>query len=435
LPFNDINSAIAEHWATSTDNFWPIFFRRVRVVGKLRLGPQSDLASPSTVTLRRFSNLPTFAARSYFMLSIRHITGLAACGLVAGMILSRGIAFPTHAGEPTLAPSQSASTAAPSSIEATESQPTSSAALYLAPPGGDVVPLDLNDQAFDRYIGLQFLADAWVALDAARLTDAALLLAEGERVLLRPHRAITAAEALQLAARTAFEQGDAVTITRLEKVAALRKDAELKAMIAASKKLGGASRSSAPGVDLNTTTPAAFALLYACHADVKRAKLAGDVLVLMALSKAIPDMPLLTAEQKEQLLSVTNAPVTEADKPNKQLPQTLRRLAGVGRCNIGDPGCGGFAANDRLSGASRCDPADPTCSGGFAANDRLSGASRCDPNDPTCGGYYLPTEVALAETAQNPQQPPEVRAAALSAREKLAGAMRCQDLNNPGCTP
>ena len=324
---------------------------------------------------------------------IRRLAAFCFCLPAAGLILSILLLRTSSAGEPTLAPARAVD-AKPRAAEPTVKSPSADArpslAQDVAPPGGNVLPIDLHDRAFDRYIDLQFLADAWAALDAAQLTDAALQLAEGERVLLRPHRAITADETLQLAAKTAVEQADAATLTRLAKIAIVRKDKELAAMIATTQKLGATSRSAGPAVDLASTSPTAYALLHACHIDLQRAKLAGDAKVLLALAQAIPAMPLLSAEQKEQLLAATKLPVAEGNERARTLPQTLRRLNGVGRC---------------------------------------------DPNDPTCGGYYLPTAAALEQTSRDPQLAPEVRTAAQSARDRLAGAMRQCDLADPSCFP
>src|SRR4051794_9036967 len=52
------------------------------------------------------------------------------------------------------------------------------------------LPKKLQDAAFDQYVDIQLMAHAVDALDAELLTDVGLQLAEGERILLRPHQGV-----------------------------------------------------------------------------------------------------------------------------------------------------------------------------------------------------------------------------------------------------
>src|SRR5690349_11388462 len=47
------------------------------------------------------------------------------------------------------------------------------------------LPAELTDPAFDKYVDISLLGRAWSSKDSALLTDIALQLAEGERVLMR----------------------------------------------------------------------------------------------------------------------------------------------------------------------------------------------------------------------------------------------------------
>src|SRR3954447_19886394 len=61
------------------------------------------------------------------------------------------------------------------------------------------------DPAFDMYIDLDLLADAWEDKNAPLLTDLGLAMAEGERILQRPRRGLTAADVFSGAIKTAAE--------------------------------------------------------------------------------------------------------------------------------------------------------------------------------------------------------------------------------------
>ena len=71
------------------------------------------------------------------------------------------------------------------------------------------IPSDLADPAFDRYVDLSLLGTAWDLGDASLMTDVALQHTEGQRVLMRPHRAIVPEKLLEVAARLAIEKRSA----------------------------------------------------------------------------------------------------------------------------------------------------------------------------------------------------------------------------------
>ena len=76
------------------------------------------------------------------------------------------------------------------------------------------LPADLFDPAFEQYVDLSDLLDAVETLDAVRLTDCGLQMAEGERILSRSHKLATADQILTLAARAAADQNDEKTLQR-----------------------------------------------------------------------------------------------------------------------------------------------------------------------------------------------------------------------------
>ena len=58
-----------------------------------------------------------------------------------------------------------------------------------APETATASTVELVDPAFGQYIDIRLLWQGWGSMDAGMLTDAALQLAEGERVLMRSHKA------------------------------------------------------------------------------------------------------------------------------------------------------------------------------------------------------------------------------------------------------
>lgn len=261
------------------------------------------------------------------------------------------------------------------------------------PMGQGLVPSELHDRAFDRYVDLRLIGDAWASLNADRLVDVALQLAEGERVLLRSHKAISSADAFRLAAKMALGQGDLGTLARLEKVAKARGDSALTSQLAAGAKLGQASRDAESGVRISVaeTSQAEFALLQACHRDLKRAHLSGDANTLQILSRSIPNLPLLSPAQKEQLKKAADQPTPQLDAKAAQLQKSLHLLAGTARSSGGN--------------------------GSMAA------------------GRYLATEEALEKMCTAPEAVRGTQTVAKSALDKLRALSRACDVQDPNCFP
>jgi hypothetical protein len=137
----------------------------------------------------------------------------------------------------------------------------------------------MGDPAFNPHIDVELLTRAVDKMDPSDLTDLGLQLAEGERVLLRPHKTLPADEVLSLALRAAIEKNDKPALDRLAKVAEKRESAPLKAEIAASQKLGGLSRAAGGPkrtVSLDGLTPAQFQLLQSLDRELTRALMLRD---------------------------------------------------------------------------------------------------------------------------------------------------------------
>src|SRR5437764_15129181 len=72
-----------------------------------------------------------------------------------------------------------------------------------------------RDPAYDRFVDLDQLSTAWEQKDPELLTDIALQLLEGERVLLRPNKYITADQVFNLAIKVAADTKDTPALKRL----------------------------------------------------------------------------------------------------------------------------------------------------------------------------------------------------------------------------
>ena len=134
----------------------------------------------------------------------------------------------------------------------------------------------IPDPAFDQFVDPLAVGRAWEALDAAALTDGALALMEGERVLLRPHRGLPTKDVVTTAARLAVERRDEASLSRLEKAAATQQRDDLKQLVAAARSAGAASKTAAVPVDIGTVSPAQYRVCSDVNRAALRARLTGN---------------------------------------------------------------------------------------------------------------------------------------------------------------
>jgi hypothetical protein len=163
--------------------------------------------------------------------------------------------------------------------EASPEKTTSPDASQVSMSGPELQTEITLDPAFDIYIDLGLIAQAVTQLDPATLTDAALLLAEGEHVLQRSHRSgINADHLLRKAAILAAKQRDKATLDRLSRAAEKRGDKELLARLGETRTLAEASRTIDPAlrVSIDEMSPETFALLKDLRHRVGLAELLND---------------------------------------------------------------------------------------------------------------------------------------------------------------
>lgn len=147
--------------------------------------------------------------------------------------------------------------------------------------GGDVQIQ--SDPAFDHYVDFVELGSALAAMDAARVADAGLQMAEGERILFRQHRSLSADGVLCAAARLASQSQDKQTLQRLQAYAKSSGRAALVKQLEADARLGSASRALTAKVDVEQTSPADYALLCQMRERIELASCLRDVAALESI--------------------------------------------------------------------------------------------------------------------------------------------------------
>jgi hypothetical protein len=143
------------------------------------------------------------------------------------------------------------------------------------------------DPSFSKYVDLSLLTDAVAQVDASLLTDVALSLAEGERVLVRTHRSgLTADQLIARAARLAVALNDKSTLDRIMKAASTCNKPQWSNLLKETREFGGVSRDG-PSVAIGKIDVRAIELTrevqHACHL----AQMTGDKSELERLKKAI----------------------------------------------------------------------------------------------------------------------------------------------------
>jgi hypothetical protein len=209
-----------------------------------------------------------------------------------------------------------------------------------------------TDPAFDRYVDMDLLADAWQDKDAGLLTDLALAMAEGERILQRPRRGISADDVFAGAIKSAAELRDGAGLDRLTKVLGNLKRTDLLAQASTARRLASASRAVDPGlaVQADAISPAAFFDMKSMLEDIASAKIAGDRKELRELSKDIAEMSELTDAQRKSLTRVAAEAIEMLPTENDPATSALNKLLDESRGGRGGGGGGGRSGGHASSG-------------------------------------------------------------------------------------
>jgi hypothetical protein len=199
------------------------------------------------------------------------------------------------------------------------------------------VPTDLLDPAFTTFVDLRLLSQAWNTLDPALMTDMALQLAEGERVLMRPHKVFPADAILGIAVKMAIDKKDKITLDRLAKAVENRGNAALKSQVSAAQKLVGQSRAIDPAfmMPVDETTLEQFMAYQELLSDLRRARVLGDRETIEGLEEAIKAEIRLSEKQREYLRRIMSE--SRSAMPENCVADTtataLNKLSGTSRGN------------------------------------------------------------------------------------------------------
>lgn len=200
------------------------------------------------------------------------------------------------------------------------------------------IPSELLDRPFERFVDLKLLGEAYLTRDAGLMTDIALQLVEGERVLLRSHKGVKVTTVVDAAISVATDNYDVATLDRLSKVAEKLGDASITEQINAARVLASQTRAEQPEPPLPSDEMTHEELAEINHRMqmFERAKAVGDVASLKKLQEELKDqaaeegsLPAFLAKQVADAL----AELPEADA-NTEAPETvelLNKLAGPAR--------------------------------------------------------------------------------------------------------
>jgi len=165
------------------------------------------------------------------------------------------------------------------------------------------IPPDLHDRPYDRFVDLLVLGEAWDYHDAAWLADVGFQLIDGERVLLRPHKALDSGKVLLLAIHIAADRKDRATLARVSKFLETHKDERLSAALREARRIAAEAPTEADrlGETLEDITPHTLGIHQAAIRKIRALRLAGDSKQLDDFDKHLDRIPELHAGQQDHL--------------------------------------------------------------------------------------------------------------------------------------
>lgn len=204
------------------------------------------------------------------------------------------------------------------------------------------LPPELQDAAFDRYVDLALLQAAEQTLDPVLMTDIALQMAEGERVLLRSHKAGTSDEVFRKAIRYATAKRDKATLDRLAKGLERHGKKEMLAQLETSRKLSLVSRAGEPQVVVSLTqvTPEEVERLKEIVQEVRRWAAEEDRQKLETLAGLAPGIPGLQDRDRQALRRFIDQTLAQlpqgSSSPVRPSPDIFDRLGNASRAPDND---------------------------------------------------------------------------------------------------
>ena len=195
----------------------------------------------------------------------------------------------------------------------------------------DTLPEEFQDPAFERFVDLHLIGSALADRDAGLLTDAALQLAEGERVLLRSHiSGLSAERLLSKAAILAAETHDDTTLQRLAKAAEATHNQNLIGALQGAQKLTGESREAKPALmlPLDSSDVDSLVKLKVMLDVIDDAKAFQDTTMLDTIAEDAAGLP---ENQKQAIANLIDRARAEIQAAGSTEDDALLRLASVSR--------------------------------------------------------------------------------------------------------
>jgi hypothetical protein len=169
-----------------------------------------------------------------------------------------------------------------------------------------IEPSPKDDPQFATYFDQDALVEAWKSLDADTLTDLALRLAEGEKVLLRNRNSVTSTQLFRAAIHVAVETRNKDALARLKKATA--SSADLQETVTAAEQVAGQNRAISPAFAALASGDAeeGSAKAVVLH-DIQQAMIAQDKAGLESLASAVDSSEAYDEEAKKQIKSAIEA--------------------------------------------------------------------------------------------------------------------------------
>jgi hypothetical protein len=186
---------------------------------------------------------------------------------------------------------------------------------------GDVSATEASDEAFDRFVNPALLNRAVVQLDPELLTDVTLQLAEGQRVLGRPHRTVGIDKLLSLTIKTCVGARDQDNLKRLAGRFQAGGPSKLAEQVDLALALTKGARATGPDATLGfEKLPAEqHELVRLYRAQVATAQSLGDRSALQGLADGLQSFPGFTADQLAYLRKLATAAAADATQPDQDL--------------------------------------------------------------------------------------------------------------------
>ena len=201
---------------------------------------------------------------------------------------------------------------------------------FAQPSRGPADKYNEIDPAFAKFVDLALLTEAMSGPNVAQLTDVALGLAEGERVLVRLHRAGLSADTLMAkVVKLATRANDTAMLERVSKASTNSDRPQWAKLVAEAKEFGGNSRDD-PMISLRKIDWNTVSLLEQVRQACDKAELTGEKHILEELKKAVAASevdPKVKTHATELLESVIKG---LSEKPN-ELDSLLGEFASVSR--------------------------------------------------------------------------------------------------------